>query len=76
MPNLNPRAKDKTGVAIIEDVEIAMAVRIVAHGGRYYLSVRPRDVEFWDLQVGDEVLLKITKVKRTRGSTFKEGAGL
>ena len=75
MPKPDPRAKGSEKVAVIEDVDIAMAVRIVAHGGRFYLSVRPKDVEFWDLKVGDEVLIKITKAKRARGSAFKGEAG-
>jgi hypothetical protein len=75
MPMANPKAKAEGNLAVVEDVDIAMAVRIVAHGGRFYLSVRPRDIGFWDLKVGDEVLVKITKVKRVRGSALEDLEG-
>ena len=60
----NPRERPRTSEVVLQEVDIAIAVRLVAHGARYYLSVRPRDIEFWGLKPGDEVLMKIVKVKR------------
>ena len=66
MVKSNPREISRTAEVVLQEVDIALAVRLVAHGARYYLSVRPRDVEFWNLKPGDEVLMKIVKVKHTR----------
>ena len=49
---------------IIEDIDIALAIKIVKHANRFYLSVRPTDVAFFNLKAGDTVLMKLVKVKR------------
>jgi len=71
VPNLNPKAQSLEKVAVLEDVDLSMAVPIVKHGGRFYLSVRGRDLEFWDLRPGDIVLMKLTKVRRLPRPIFQ-----
>ena len=49
---------------MLANVRFASAVRVVAHGNRFYLSIRPRDMEFWGIKSGDEVLMELSKLKR------------
>ena len=65
--------KEEPAGPVLQDVSVTMAVRIAAHGGRFYLSIRPRDVEFWELKAGDEVLMTLSKVKRYNPLSRKEG---
>lgn len=58
---------------VLQDIAVEMAVRIAAHGGRFYLSIRPRDVDFWELKAGDEVLMTLSKVKRYNALSRKKG---
>lgn len=77
IPKPNPNAQGGEKVAVLEDMDLSMAVPIIKHGGRFYLSVRVRDLAFWDIQPGDIVLMKLTKVRRLPRPIFRgqEGEG-
>ena len=48
----------------LEDIKVVSAAHVRKRGNRFYPSVRPRDVEFWGIKSGDEVLMEHTKLKR------------
>ena len=50
----NPRNKNRKTETVLEDIRVASAARVVAHGNRFYLSVSARD----------EVLMELSKLKR------------
>ena len=49
-----------------EDVDLSFAAKLVNRGNQYYVSMHYRDIRFWDLAAGDEVLVKIVKVRRAK----------
>ena len=73
MTETDPRGKTRNVPDRIEDIQVSSAVRVVAHGGRFYLSVHARDIEFWGLKTSDEVLMTLSKVKRYNPLSRKEG---
>ena len=46
----DPEEKKRKNVVVIEDVDISLAAKVVRHGGRFYLTVRPADIEFWNIR--------------------------
>ena len=74
MAESNPRGKNRKAEFELEDIKVASAVRVVAHGNRFYLSVRPRDMDFWGVKAGDEVLMELTKLKRYNPLSRKEAS--
>lgn len=70
MPQTNPKPEVEEKSLSREDVDLAFSVRIVRRGNHFYLSIHDRDVSFWDLLGGDEVLVKIVKVKRAKRPVY------
>jgi hypothetical protein len=52
----------------LEDVQIAFAARVVFNGHTYRLSLPMKEVRFWGIETGDELLVSITKLKREPNS--------
>ena len=57
------RRTQKTEI-ILEDLDYASVAPVRSHGGRFYLSIHPRDLAFWNIKPGDEVLVRLVKIKR------------
>jgi hypothetical protein len=55
---------------ILEDVDIALVAPVRRHQSRFILSIHERDLHFYDIQVGDEVHLRIDKVKKQKRPVY------
>ena len=50
----------------ILDVDYAAVSTLRKAGHKFYLSIHAPDVEFWDLEPNDRVLVKLVKVKKAK----------
>jgi len=50
MSKTDPEGKKAKKCGIIEDVDISLAARVVHHGGRFYLTIRPFRHPFWNIK--------------------------
>jgi hypothetical protein len=49
---------------LLKDIQIAFAGRVVFTGNSYRISLPMKEVRFWGIEAGDELLVSISKLKR------------
>ena len=58
---------------LLKDIQIAFAGRVVFTGNSYRISLPMKEVRFWGIETGDELLVTITKLKHEpRGSVSRD----
>ncbi len=48
----------------LKDIQISFAGRVVFSGNGYRINLPMKEVRFWGIETGDELLVTITKLKR------------
>ncbi len=48
----------------LKDIQISFAGRVVFSGNGYRINLPMKEVRFWGIESGDELLVSITKLKR------------
>ncbi len=68
--------KQKTSLEILKveyrPVDLALAATVVSNGHSLRITIPHKQVMAFDIQAGDEVMIRITGVKRERGRYFSE----
>ncbi len=69
MVTKQPRVQLREISVGLRDLDISFTAQLVGHAGGLYLRVPRKEARFWEIQPGDQVQVKLTKLKReTPGS--------